>query len=495
MKTSYGSRVMAKPEGMLRAFTVTNLVRLDEETGDGRLLESAGAGSRELPRTYFGGFDEGDPHGNNVPIGRLDAIEFDPENHTATGWGWLLDNEAGRQAALYVSTQTMRHNSIHMTEVDRELIWKSDDPTSPDFWEYTIIFHKFNVASATMLGIPAFANSEISLDADLTAALQGAGIFDSDEPLDLTASVTTVDSDMNMPGPDEELVAAMKAKTTPPWEYFFTPEPAESHGVVVDEVDERGFYHVYGHLAQWNVCHDGIEARCVIAPRPTDGYSNFNASNVLTSKGMVCTGPLFFKNGHPDEPLGDREAHKAYGGVENAWADVRVTEGLHGPWVSGVVRPHITDDVVYVARASRISGHWAGDGRLKAIVSVNVPGYDNKGRGESRVYTDADGNVLELVASYVGGCEPTKDTDEFGRVVAATFDANTVLQNLGFQQSPPFAPVPNSSNIFINTPVMTSERMVEMLQQLGYEVRAPLTEEAVAALALLELDEMDDVVS
>lgn len=494
MKTSFGSRVLTKPEGMLRAFTITNLVRLDEETGDGRLLESAGAGSRELPRTYFGGFGEGDPHFNNVPIGRLDAIEFDPENNTATAWGWILDDPAGRQAALYVATQTMRHNSIHMAEVDAELIWKSDDPNSPDFLEYTIVFHKFNVASSTMLGIPAFANSEISLDDELTAS-----IFSSDEPLDFTASATTVDYDMRFQEQitDREVIAAMKSPTTPPWEYFFTPEPVDHHGIVVDEVDEHGFIHVYGHLAQWNMCHDGIEGRCVIAPRPPDGYSNFNASNVLTSEGMVCTGPLFFKNGHPDEPLGDREAHKAYGGVENAWADVRVVEGVHGPWVSGVVRPHITDDVVYVARASRISGHWAGDGRLKAIVSVNVPGYDNKGRGESRVFTDADGNVVELVASYVGGCE--KDTDEFGRQIVPALDAHQFFQSFGLQQSTGIVPAANTSQIFINvpsaTPEVTEAIALKVLEGLGYKVEAPLTAEAEAALALLELDEMDDVAS
>jgi len=483
MKTSFGSRVLTKPEGMLRAFTITNLVRLDEETGDGRLLESAGAGSRELPRTYFGGFAEGDGHGNNVPIGRLDAIEFDPENNTATAWGWLIDDPAGRQAALYASTQTMRHNSIHMAEVDAELIWKSDDPNSPDFLEYTIVFHKFNVASSTMLGIPAFANSTITLDDELTAA-----IFANEEPLDLTASMTTIDFDATFANQitDRELVAAMKAPTTPPWEGFFRPEPETPHAIVVDEPDERGLIAVYGNLAQWSMCHDGIDGRCVIAPRPPDEYASFNCSNVLTDKGMVGTGPLFLLRGHPDEPLGDRDAHKAYGGVENAWADVRVTQGVHGPWVSGYVRPHVTDDVVYVARASRISGHWMGDSRLKAIVSVNAPGYDVPGRGESRVYTDAEGRVTELVASFVGGCEPEEE-----KVTLSEGFANLVLN--GMPWTPGIITAPNTSQLYVSgaPPALMPERMAEMLKQLGFEVKPPLTAEAEAALALLELDELD----
>lgn len=396
MITTYGARQMTKSEGMLRAFTITNLVRLDEETGDGRLLRSSGASTRDLPRTVFGGFAEGDGHGDNVVIGRLDAVEFDPESNTATGWGWLLDDENGRQAARYIASGAMTGNSIHMAEVEVTIEWGSDDPGDDDFFDYTVIFEKWSVASTTMLGIPAFKESQFSLDDDLVAA-----IYTNEAPLVVSADFD-VTWDMHMA---DELMASDPG-AAPAWEHFFRPEADRPTPIRVGERDEHGWYPVWGHLAQWNVCHDGIAGRCVVAPRPKDGFASFNASNVCTDKGFVATGPIFFKGGHPDTPLGENEAHKAYGGVENGWADVRAVEGVHGTWVSGVVRPNITDDVVYVARASRISGHWAGDGRLKAIVSVNTPGFDTPGRGESKVITDADGNVLEIVASFVGDCSP-----------------------------------------------------------------------------------------
>ena len=44
--------------------------------------------------------------------------------------------------------------------------------------------------------------------------------------------------------------------------------------------------------------------------------------------------------------------------VENAWCDVRVSEGVHGPWVSGRLRPGLSDETIYAVRASHISGHW-----------------------------------------------------------------------------------------------------------------------------------------
>jgi hypothetical protein len=97
------------------------------------------------------------------------------------------------------------------------------------------------------------------------------------------------------------------------------------------------------------------------------------------------------------------EIEAAYGGIENAWADVRVTEGRFGPWISGRVRPGLSDDKLYAARCSHISGHWIGD-KLVAITSVNVPGF-LPGAGFSAQHEDG---LLELVAGFVPPQEQTK---------------------------------------------------------------------------------------
>jgi hypothetical protein len=393
MKTTFGQRVMDRQEGMLRAFTIRDMVRLDEWTGDGRLLKSSGAGVRSLPRTVFGGFAEGDGHGDNVVIGRLDAVEFDPESNTATGYGWLLDDDNGRQAARYIGTGAMTGNSIHMAEVEVSV----DIEETDDFmWELKVTFEKWSVASTTMLGIPAFKDSQFSLEPELVASF-----YESDEPLVVEGGFT-ITFDAKLPVM-EEITAS--AEPRPPWEYFHRAEDAVPTPITVGEMDGDGWIPVFGNLARWNVCHDGIDARCVIAPYDPTEYAGFNCSSVLSNRGRVPTGPIFFKGGHPDKPLGDGDVAKAYGGIENAWADVRVTHGVHGPWISGVVRPGMTSESIYAARASRISGHWMGDGRLKAIVSCNSEGYNVP---DSRVYTDAEGAVLEVVASFVPDCQTEK---------------------------------------------------------------------------------------
>jgi hypothetical protein len=83
-----------------------------------------------------------------------------------------------------------------------------------------------------------------------------------------------------------------------------------------------------------------------------------------------------------------------------------VTEGKHGPWLSGRVRPGVPDEVIYAARASRISGHWV-NGNLRAIVSVNVEAFNVPGASEAErelvagfaFHTEGD-EITELVASF-----------------------------------------------------------------------------------------------
>ena len=41
--------------------------------------------------------------------------------------------------------------------------------------------------------------------------------------------------------------------------------------MIVGTPDENGWIPVMGHLALWNTCHDGIEARCTTVPRPDGG--------------------------------------------------------------------------------------------------------------------------------------------------------------------------------------------------------------------------------
>lgn len=376
MRETFGSMTTTKPEGMLRQIVFPELALMGVKTGDGRLLEEAGRGVRDLPRTIYGQFINAEGHSEAPVIGRIDEVTF--EDGVASGRGWLLDDTNGRDAVKYIKTQTLRHNSVDLAEVKARFDY--DEATE----EVSITFTDWKIAATTLVGKPAFANAAASLleDDELVASW-----MDEDGPL-----VVDLPLVMTMELAGDEIIA--DGAPVPSWDMFHQPESDKAQKLTVGAPTDDGWVPVSGHLALWDSCHDGVIGRCTRVPRPADDYASYNKPGVLTDRGIVGTGPIFLEGGHRKAKDGDYIS--AYGGIENAWADVRVTAGKLGPWLSGYVRPGIEDQQVLAARASRISGHWKGS-RLKAIVSVNAEGFDVPGDGFS---VDENGLIDELVASF-----------------------------------------------------------------------------------------------
>lgn len=376
MERSFGTRSLTKPQGMLREVHWPSMASMDSRTGDGRLLKSGGANSRELPQTFK--FD----HEGLTPVGRVDQIILHDDGNIE-GWGWLADVPKAHEAAFAIDTKMLRHNSIELADIkaDIEIDW--------DTMEVLIDFTEWSFAGTALVSRPAFKDATVELTEELVASWR-----DADTPLEITAGFE-VNVELKLP----EMVAS--AATTVPFADFHIPESAEPHKIVIDEEGR-----VYGHLAQWNEPHRSYVDQLRYCPRPRDGYTSFNHAGPLTEKGQVGTGPIFAVGGHSKRSirgLSREEIAEAYGGIENAWADVRVSEGAHGPWVSGRLRPGLSDETIYAVRASHISGHWVGD-ELLAIVSCNVPGF-NPGAGFATV---EDGRVVELVASFASPPEPNE---------------------------------------------------------------------------------------
>lgn len=388
-------RQPSKPPHNFKEVHFPELAKLDEGTNEGfvsRILTSEGGNARTLPRTIYFQKSQAPGHDASVAVGSLHEVTIDGETGVMSGKGWLLDSEEGRDAALHIAGQALFHNSVDLAEVKVEII-EHGDFWDDDFW-MEAKFTEWKIGATTLVGKPAFADAHAVVVDEVAASL-----VEADEPLvahltDHVINIITNDT-------DEEVAAS--ASGLPPWDMFHRPEPDEHHKIIVGTPDENGFIPVYGHLGLWRSCHDGIEGRCVMIPRPTDNYASFNKPSVLTDKGQVEAGPIALYGGHI--PL-----HKAADDPANAWCDVRVVAGVHGPWLSGVVRPNVAldDAKVYVARASRISGHWKGS-RLKMIVSCNSEGFDVPGTGLS-FSTNADGDVVELVASYPA-CQPDTEPE------------------------------------------------------------------------------------
>lgn len=385
---TFGRHADTKPEGMLRSVRFPQLAKLDAGTNEGminRILTSEGADSRSLPRTIYFQFEQAPGHFDSVAVGMIDEVTADGETGVLSGSGWIIDSDEGNKAAAYIATKSLFHNSVDLAEVKASYVehgdWWDDDFT------VDVIFDQWKFAATTFVGKPAFADAHGTFE-EITAAF-----IDPDDELEVVASWTP-ELNVVLAETDEEITAS--AAGLPSWDLFHAPEATEPHPIRVGEPDENGFIPVFGHLALWNTCHEAYNS-CVMPPRPTDNYASFNRSTVLTSRGHVETGPLSLKGGHVS-------LDKALDDVANAWADVRVTPGVHGPWMSGYVRPGTDEASVIAARASQVSGHWKG-GRLMAVVSVNAPGFSIPGSGFSFTTNEA-GYVDELVASFPGCTKP-----------------------------------------------------------------------------------------
>lgn len=384
MMVKMGNQPTTKPEGALRQIVFTSLATMDERTGDGRLLDSEGKGVRDLPRTIYAQFKQAMGHDEAVIIGALHEVEFGDDGNV-TGRGWLVDDDNGRAAVRYIKTQSLRHNSVDLAETQVRYEFTDDD------MDLTIRFTEWKIAATTLVGKPAFANAAAELlnDEDLVASW-----YEEDGPLIVDSPSVFGISHIAEP----EIVADGTPK--PDWDFFHVPEADVATKFTV-RAEQDGWLLAWGHLALWESCHDGYEGQCTRVPRPTDGYASFNQPGILTDRGIVETGPVFLAGGHKMPADGDY--YSAYGGIENTWADVRVTPGRLGPWMCGVVRPSVDPKDAYAAAASRVSGHWKG-ARLKAIVSVNAEGFEVPGSGaagdvEFAFSLDEDGRVDELVAS------------------------------------------------------------------------------------------------
>jgi hypothetical protein len=390
-KVTFGLQPTTPPPGTFRAIHFPQLALLDQGTNEGwmsRTLVSDGGDTRDLPRTIYWQPAQSFGHMDAIAIGALYEFTIDGEAGVMRdGWGWIADTPESRNAAAHIIAKSLHHNSVDLTEVEVRVV------ETGDFWDddfhADFFFDKWKTAATTMVGKPAFANASGEMTDEITAAL---ALVDDTSPL-----VVDCPSEFNLILADDPNEVIASAAGLPPWDYFHIPESTQHHKIQVDPPDENGWSRVYGHLGLWNTCHDGDLSRCTLIPRPRDNYASFNQPSVLSDRGMVECGPVALYGGH-------FSLKAAMDDPASAWADVRVTVGRHGPWMSGVARPHIaaSDIQTYVARASKTSGHWKGE-RLRAIVSCNTEAFNTPGSGFS---TNENGEIDELVASYPACAEP-----------------------------------------------------------------------------------------
>jgi hypothetical protein len=228
---------------------------------------------------------------------------------------------------------------------------------------------------------------------------------------------------MGVESADQGALLASVAPLAPPAAWFANPGlKAPTRLTITDDG------HVFGHLAQWKVCHVGIGSTCIMAPKTRTDYGYFKVGRVRTDDGNeLSIGKITLGTGHADAQYGVIPSREHYDNTGWAAAVVTVGEDRHGIWVSGALTTTMTPERVEELRQSPLSGDWRtvnGNLELIAALAVNNPGFP--------IYRESDHRAFSLVAVGVldGTEEPTVEEDnstEFATTTETEYPADDVV--------------------------------------------------------------------
>ncbi len=164
-----------------------------------------------------------------------------------------------------------------------------------------------------------------------------------------------------------------------PMEWFTDPELTAPTPVTVTPEGR-----VFGHIAQWGVCHTGLglsvgmNDSCTAAPHSASNYAYYRTGVVDTDNGEIPVGNLTMGIGHAGDKVTSGGAIAHYDNVNAVVADVVTGEDEYGIWFSGAMRADLTDDQIRAFKGATLSGDWrriGGELELVAALAVNVPGF------------------------------------------------------------------------------------------------------------------------
>lgn len=200
------------------------------------------------------------------------------------------------------------------------------------------------------------------------------------------------------PAPLFSLTAA--AIVPKPAEFFQRQELEDPREGVVVEGD-----HVFGYVAQWGVCHIGIEGVCTTAPHSVTNYAYYATGALPLDNGeSVRVGQITIDTGHAGLRASAKVAAAHYDNTGAVVADVTVGEDEFGIWFSGMIRPTASEaQVTALAASGRVSGDWRYmpgyvEPEMIAALCVNVPGFPIPAKPG---FAYEDGHQMSLVAAGI----------------------------------------------------------------------------------------------
>jgi hypothetical protein len=346
------------PAGFYVPIIFPELALTGVRTRDGRLIDTATFEPLDLPRSIKLKTIDAPGHDGSVVCGRLDEVTV-ADNGVVSGRGWALADEVGKRAAFLLSTKALRGNSIDMSVAMKDV--KIRGVEEGDSYWMEMDFTNAKLKATTLLTEPAFDNA----GGEIPEGWIVEGFNEAD------AMVASLCAAATPSEPEAEHAFAFNILSERPkidGALFQKPELSELTAVSPDE-DER----VTGHIAGWRTEH--LSHPGVYPPRTNTNYAFFTSGKtVLTTEGRVAVGNLVIGGDHAPESLGWEAARDAYANTTTVWADVAIGEDDFGIWVSGIVRPGTSDEMLHAARASGCSGDWRRIGsNLELILGLSVP--------------------------------------------------------------------------------------------------------------------------
>lgn len=350
-------------------------------TGDGRFINQGASRWENLPIPLRWTESDQGAHKGAVVVGTIDTIERREDGALfATG---IIDTSTdnGHKVFQLMSKGILRGVSVDMDEMDVEMRVRKEiydkvmsDEAGPQTIEVTDGYVKVGegamddeimvitdtlIRAATLCDIPAFKNALLTLEA------AGNGL----PPDGCEVGILAPDNPSTM-----EPVIVAAAPVRPPAEWFENPGLREPTPITITD-DGR----VYGHAALWNTCHTGYQNSCVTPPRSYTNYAWFRTGDLVTDKGThIPVGKVTMSTGHASTRLAAAPAAAHYDDTGAVAADVAAGEDKHGVWISGALRPGLTDEQIRELRAAPMSGDWrtvGGNLEMVALLAVNLPGF------------------------------------------------------------------------------------------------------------------------
>lgn len=353
------------------------LAPINKPTGDGRRMKAGAFTHRQLPLALKWQRLDDAGHDASVVIGMMDTCDINEVSGEVWGAGELFDDQAQlprlsqdvAEAMLLTEKKVIgpsvdagaaeavlveAGSDVPLTEERLNELWIEAEATGVDP-DIELLFTSYEIAAATLVVIPAFAEAR---------------------PFELLAAPAEETS--ATPAPAALVASLTAAAAVFPGEWFEDPQLTAVTPITVTD-DGR----VFGHAAQFGVCHVGIPNVCTVAPHSQTDYALFHRYPIDTTNGLEAAGRLTTGHGrvgtgcsccpgkddHACDDFSLTQAIDHYDRLETlAW--IRAGEDEHGIWIAGALATSLSPSARRVLSRQTVSGDWRMVGDSYELVEV-----------------------------------------------------------------------------------------------------------------------------